>query len=535
MTEPAKRDLKAGIALDELPDGAVLPGQVDGEDALIVNSGGRLHAMGASCSHYHGNLADGLLTGTLLRCPLHHARFDVTTGEAVCAPALDALPCWRVERAGTKAFVRERIVATPARPAAGKAPLRDVVIVGGGAAALAAADMLRRRGYDGALTMLSADADPPVDRPNLSKDFLAGSAQDDWMPLRPPEWYAEQRIELRQGARVAALDPAQHRVRLEGGAELPYGALLLATGAEPVQLLVPGATPGQVRTLRTFADSRAIVARLDGAKSALVIGSSFIGLEVAASLRTRGLEVHVVSPEPVPMHRVLGPELGRFVQGLHESHGVRFHLENTVKGLDGRHATLADGTRLDADLVVAGVGVRPNVALAEAAGLAVDRGVVVDEHLQTSVPGIWAAGDIARWPDPHTGERIRVEHWVVAERQGQVAALNMLGQRRRFDEVPFFWSQHYDVAIQYAGHAERWDALEIDGVPAARDCTVRYVAGGRTLATVTIGRDLESLRAEHALEATYAGRADVDEELDDALSMTFPASDPLAVDRPGQG
>jgi NADPH-dependent 2,4-dienoyl-CoA reductase/sulfur reductase-like enzyme len=289
-----------------------------------------------------------------------------------------------------------------------------------------------------------------------------------------------------------------------------------------------------VLTLRSFADSRAIVARLADAKSALVIGSSFIGLEVAASLRARGLEVHVVSPEPVPMHRVLGPELGRFVQGLHEKHGVHFHLETTVKGLDGRHATLADGTRLDADLVVAGVGVRPNVALAEQAGLAVDRGIVVDEHLETSVPGIWAAGDIARWPDAHTGERVRVEHWVVAERQGQVAALNMMGVRRRYEDVPFFWSQHYDVALEYSGHAEGWDTIEIDGKPEARDCTVRYLSRGRTLATVTIGRDLENLRAEHALEATYAGRADVDDELDDALSMTFPASDPLAVDRPGQ-
>jgi NADPH-dependent 2,4-dienoyl-CoA reductase/sulfur reductase-like enzyme/nitrite reductase/ring-hydroxylating ferredoxin subunit len=534
MTEPAKRDLKGGIALDELPDGAMVPGQVDGEDAILLNAGGALHAMGAACSHYHGNLAEGLLTGTTLRCPLHHARFDVATGEALCAPALDALPCWRVERSGGRAFVRERIVAAPARRAAAKDAPRDIVIVGGGAAALAAAEMLRRRGYAGALAMLSADADTPVDRPNLSKDFLAGNAQDDWMPLRPQAWFAEQRIDLRLRTRVTAIDVAQRGLQLEGGGTLPYGALLLATGAEPVQLLVPGAAPGQVLTLRSFADSRAIVARVADAKSALVIGSSFIGLEVAASLRARGLEVHVVAPEPVPMQRVLGPELGRFVQALHVAQGVRFHLETTVKGLDGRHVTLADGTKFDADLVVAGVGVRPNVALAEQAGLAVDRGVVVDEHLQTSAPSIWAAGDIARWPDPHTGERIRVEHWVVAQRQGQVAALNMLGIRHRYDEVPFFWSQHYDVALQYTGHAERWDAIEIDGSLDARDCTVRYRAGGRVLATVTVGRDLENLHAEHALEASYAGRADVDDELDDALSMTFPASDPLAVDRPGQ-
>jgi NADPH-dependent 2,4-dienoyl-CoA reductase/sulfur reductase-like enzyme/nitrite reductase/ring-hydroxylating ferredoxin subunit len=531
MTKAAKRDLKAGIAVEELPDGAIVSGTVDG-DAILLCSGGRLHALGGQCTHYHADLAQGLLTGAVLRCPLHHARFNVATGEALCAPALDPLPCWRVERVGDRAFVRERIVTPPARRARDDA-LRDVVIVGGGAAALAAAEMLRRHGYDGALTMLSADTEAPVDRPNLSKDFLAGNAPDDWMPLRGADWYAGQRIDLRLGARVASIDVAHRRLKLEDGSTMPYGALLLATGAEPVKLLVPGAAPGQVLTLRSFDDSRAIVARLGGAKSALVIGSSFIGLEVAASLRTRGLEVHVVAPEPVPMQRVLGPELGRFVQELHAGKGVLFHLETTVKNLDGRHVTLADGTRFDADVVVAGVGVRPNVALAEQAGLTVDRGVLVDEHLRTSSPGIYAAGDIARWPDPHTGERIRVEHWVVAERQGQVAALNMLGIARRFDDVPFFWSQHYDVQIQYAGHTEGWDAIEIDGSPKARDCAVRYLTGGRVFAIATIGRDIESLRAEKSLEDAYAGRADIDTELDDGLGMTFPASDPVAVDPPG--
>ncbi len=211
-----------------------------------------------------------------------------------------------------------------------------------------------------------------------------------------------------------------------------------------------------------------------------------------------------------------------------------FHLGTTVQRLDGPRVTLADGTAFDADVVVAGVGVRPSLALAQQAGLEIDRGVLVDETLQTSVPGIYAAGDIARWPDPHTGERIRVEHWVVAQRQGQVAALNMLGQRQRFDDLPFFWSQHYDVAIQYVGHAEHWDTVQIDGSLAARDCALRYLAGGRLLALVTIGRDAENLRGELALEQSDAGRADIEHELDDALAMTFPASDPVAVDPQGR-
>jgi NADPH-dependent 2,4-dienoyl-CoA reductase/sulfur reductase-like enzyme len=352
--------------------------------------------------------------------------------------------------------------------------------------------------------MLSADIDPPCDRPNLSKDFLAGTAQDDWMPLRPDDWYTERRIELLLNTRVEAIDVAARQVRIAGAAARSFGALLLATGADPVQLAVPGAAPGQVLSLRSFADSRTIAAKAASARSALVIGASFIGLEVAASLRARGIEVHVVAPDAVPMQRVLGPALGEFVRDLHLSQGVVFHLGTSVTRLDGRRASLADGSVVEADLIVAGVGVRPSLSLAEQAGLAVDRGVSVDAYLQTSVPGIFAAGDIARWPDPHSGERIRVEHWVLAQRQGQVAALNMLGRHRPFDITPFFWSQHYDVAIQYVGHAERWDSIEVEGSLAARDCTLRYRLGDRVLAVVTVGRDMASLRAERELETQLA-------------------------------
>jgi len=498
-------DLKAGIPLERIADGAMLAGQIDGEDALLLRQGDAVYAIGGQCTHYHAALADGLLDGHVLHCPMHHAQFDIRSGAALCAPALDDLPCWRVEQRDGQVFARERIVAAPrSRREASPGGLDDVVIVGGGAAGLAAADTLRREGYEGRLAILSADTDSPCDRPNLSKDFLAGTAEADWMPLRPGDWYAERRIELLLDTRVDAIDVAARRLRLAGGATRPFGALLLATGAEPVQLDVPGAAPGQVRSLRSFADSRAIAAQAGSARSALVIGSSFIGLEVAASLRARGLEVHVVAPDAVPMRRILGPELGAFVRDLHASHGVVFHLGTTVARVDGSQVRLADGTRVEADLIVAGVGVRPALALAEQAGLAVDRGVSVDAWLQTSAPGIFAAGDIARWPDPHSGERIRVEHWALAQRQGQVAALNMLGRHRAFDISPFFWSQHYDVTIQYVGHAERWDAIEIDGSIAARDCSVRYRLGSRVLAVATIGRDLASLRAERELEGAVA-------------------------------
>jgi NADPH-dependent 2,4-dienoyl-CoA reductase/sulfur reductase-like enzyme len=360
--------------------------------------------------------------------------------------------------------------------------------------------MLRREGYDGSIVILSRESARPVDRPNLSKDNLAGSAPEDWAYLEPSEFYAKNSIDLRLDTEVLRFDPAAREVTIAGSEKILYDRLLLATGAEPVRLTIAGAGLPHVHTLRSLADCRAII---DGAKStrrALVIGASFISMEVAASLRARDIEVHVVAPEQRPMERVLGPQLGDFVRRLHEEHGVNFHLGETVAAIDGHAATLKGGGKIEADLIIAGVGVRPRLALAEQAGLKIDRGVVVDRTLETSAPGVFAAGDIARWPDPHSGENIRVEHWVVAQRQGQAAARNMLGMNEPFNAVPFFWSQHYDVPINYVGHAEQWDEIAIDGDIGAKDCLLRYKKGGRVLAIASIFRDADNLRAELAME-----------------------------------
>lgn len=491
-------DLALGVATDELRDGAMLGGHVGDEAVLLARRGDKFFAIGATCSHYNGPLAEGVMVGDTVRCPWHHACFSLSTGEALRAPALSPVACWSVEQRDGKVFVGDKKEPAPSNRRAASAT-EKFVIVGGGAAGFAAAQMLRREGFDGSITMLSNDAAPPVDRPNLSKDYLAGTAPEDWVPLRPDDFYAEQRIDLRLETDVCAIDVGSRAVTVQGGGKVSYDRLLIATGAEPIRLSLPGMELSHVHTLRSLADSRAIIERAKAARRAVVLGASFIGLEVAASLRARGLEVHVVAPDKRPMERILGPQMGDFVRKLHEEHGVIFHLEDTPVQIDDRRVTLKSGGTIDAELVVAGVGVRPRTALAEQAGLAIDRGVVVDAYLETSVPGIFAAGDIARWPDPHSGESIRVEHWVVAERQGQVAARNMLGAREKFDAVPFFWSQHYDVPINYVGHAQAWDELTTDG-NIGRDCLLRYLRNGRVLAVASIYRDIESLTAEVAME-----------------------------------
>jgi NADPH-dependent 2,4-dienoyl-CoA reductase/sulfur reductase-like enzyme len=450
--------------------------------------------MGATCTHYGGPLAEGIVEGGTIRCPWHHARFDLRTGAAT-RPGRDAIPCYRVEEQAGRLRVGPRI--PPAQPRTSAGP-ESALIVGGGAAGNACAEELRRQGYGGPITMLAAEGALPVDRPNLSKDYLAGTAPEDWIPLRSREYYAERRIDVRGDVEVAGLAPERREIRLSTGESLRYGALLLATGAEAIRLGIPGAE--RALLLRTFADSKAILARAHAGSRAVVIGASFIGLEVAASLRARNVEVAVVAPESLPLERVLGPELGAFIRALHEEHGVRFHLGGKPVRIEPGSVALDDGSALPADLVVMGVGVRPRLGLAEKAGLRVDKGVLVDATLRTSAEGIWAAGDIARFPDPRSGRPIRVEHWVVAERQGQHVARAMLGARDPYRAVPFFWSQHYDVPINYVGHAEGWDSISVSGSVVERNCLVAYRQAGRVQAVASVYRDRESLLIEAAME-----------------------------------
>ena len=487
-------DLGAGIEASQLREGEPLLGHAAGEGIVLVRAGGEVCAVGATCTHYGGPLAEGIVERGTIRCPWHHARFDLRTG-APERPGRDPIPCYRIEQQGGRLRVGARIPPAQARASAGP---ESAVIVGGGAAGNACAEELRRQGFAAAITMLAGEGTLPVDRANLSKDFLAGTAPEDWIPLRGGDWYAERAIDVRSGVEAVALDVSKREVRLSTGESLRYGALLLATGAEPIRLGIPGAE--RALLLRTFADSKSIVARAEPGRRAVIIGASFIGLEAAASLRARNVEVAVVAPESRPLERVLGAELGDFVRALHEEHGVRFHLGRTPARIDDASVALDDGSALPADLVVMGVGVRPRLNLAQQAGLRLEKGVVVDAALRTSADGVWAAGDIARFPDARTGRQIRVEHWVVAERQGQHVARAMLGSPDPYRAVPFFWSQHYDVPINYVGHAESWDSLTIAGSITERNCLVAYRQAGRVQAVASIYRDRESLRIEAAME-----------------------------------
>lgn len=510
-TRPEGPDLTQGVPASDIIEGGMLAGRVGGESVLVARFEGALYAIGAECTHYHGPLAEGLIADGAVRCPWHHACFSLKTGEAVGAPAFDPVACYKVEEREGKAFVRERLntTATTPTPSMAKGALNGavttVVIVGGGAGGFAAAEMLRRKGYGGALVMLSADADAPYDRPNCSKDFLSGDAPAEWMPLRDDAFYKDHAIDLRLNTEVLSVDPKGRTVSVKGGDTVGYDVLILATGGEPQRPAIPGFEDDAVHLLRSLKDAEALASAARKAKVVAVVGASFIGLEAAAALRKLGLEVHVVAPEPVPFGKVLGEDVGLWVKALHEKKGVIFHLGRSVQSYAEGALHLDAGVSIKADLVVVGVGVKPRVRLAEAAGLKVDNGVLVDDRLRAA-EGIYAVGDIARYPDPMSGELIRVEHWVHAERQGQHVARLIMGEDAPFSDVPFFWSAHYESALHYDGHAEDFDPPKVEGSIEDYDALVRYEKSGALVAVVTLNRDLASLEAEAAFERRSALR-----------------------------
>jgi NADPH-dependent 2,4-dienoyl-CoA reductase/sulfur reductase-like enzyme/nitrite reductase/ring-hydroxylating ferredoxin subunit len=494
---PVGPDFSQGVYASTIPDEGVFAGHVKGEAIIVARTGAGIVALGGACTHYSAPLHEGLRVGDTINCPWHHACFDLRTGRAVKAPALSPVARWKVDEEGGKVFVREALHDDAPQASALMAD-KHFVIVGGGASGFAAAQRLREHGFAGELTMISSDADAPYDRPNVSKDYLAGTAEPEWMPLKNDAFYRDLKITLKLGTVVRSVDSSSRSLALESGEALSYDKLLLATGAEPIRPSSPGFDHPHVHTLRSMKDAERVIADVSADDVVAVIGSSFIGLEAAASLRHRGAKVHVIGPELIPLRSKFGPSIGTMIKALHEANGVVFHLGRRAEGYVDGAVQLDDGTSVRATRVVLGIGVKPRLALAEAAGVRIDRGVVVDTSMRSSDPNIFAAGDIARYPGAH-GEPARVEHWVLAERHGQVAAAGMLDIDDPFEEPPFFWSVHYDTTIRYVGHAEDWDAIREEGSVADKDAEVRYEKDGRVIAVATINRDMDSLKAAELL------------------------------------
>jgi len=487
--------------VDELADGQMKQVKAGETELLLVRLEGQFYALGARCTHYGAPLATGALHGERIICPWHHACFHARTGTHLEPPGLDHLPCFPVRIEGDQVLVElpERVEGrqVPALVRRDPQDARTCVVVGAGCAGAYAVESIRAQGFKGRLVWVAGGEFPPIDRPNLSKEYLAGEAPEEWMPLRDPSFYEAADIEVVQGRLVSALDAAARTITLADGEVLHYDGAVVAPGARPRRLEVPGAELEGVFTLRTIEDSRAIRAAAQQAQRAVVVGASFIGMEVAQSLRHPGLEVTVVAPEAVPFERTLGVEVGRVLQALHEEKGVAFRLGHTVEAFEGKdrvqQVVLDDGSRLAADLIVVGVGVQPATDFVQGVQKAPDGSILVDAYLQ-AVDGLFVAGDAARFPDWRTGTPIRIEHWRLAAQHGRLAGANAAGARRRYQGVPFFWTRQFGMSLQYLGYVHTWDEVVLDGDPSARKFLAFYLRNGQVWAIAGLGRGAEMAR-----------------------------------------
>lgn len=474
------------------------------ESALLTRVNGRVTACGSTCPHYGGPLGDGVIEDGRVVCPYHNATFTLQDGRLDRTPALDDLPTYEVKEEDGSVFIGEKREPEIGMPS--QREDRSIVIVGAGAAGAACAEELRRIGFGGTITMLTADSEAPYDRPMLSKGLLSGDAPAKYLPLRPNSFYKRLGITVLTGSRVARVDAAERSVTTNDDTRHAGDMLLLATGGVPKRLQIPGAHAEGVFTLRTHADATAIMEAAEDASSVAIVGGSFIGMECAAQLRSRGLDVTVLEAAGEPLSIALGPEIGGWMRALHEQEGVRFRLRAAVKEIaarDGRAhgVVLQDDERVEADLVIMGVGVEPRVDYLAQSGL-VDgdgrNGVRVDERLMTSAPGVYAAGDIAVYPA--WDEEYRVEHWVHAQAQGRHVAHAMLGSNEPFRRVPFFWTRQFGTAVKYAGFPGSWDHIQYDGVPGDGEFIAGFFSGTRLLAVAGSGKARKFTRLARMLE-----------------------------------
>lgn len=484
--------------LSEIKDGEMKEVTVGTTPVVLARVEGTCYALAAHCTHYGAPLAEGYLSGDRIVCPWHHACFNARNGDLEEPPALDSLATYPVRLDGDNVFVdlpadaEDRRIPEMVHPDA-NADDRTFAIVGGGAAGYAAAQTLREDGFAGRIVMITPEDRNPYDRPNLSKDYLQGSAEPEWMPLRADDFYAKHGIEVLPG-RVKSLKAGKKELQLESGENIEFDRLLIATGGVPRTLDMPGSDLENIFVLRSFDSADTIIAAAEKAQKVAVIGSSFIGMEVASSLTKRGKSATVIAPDKVPFLKTLGPEIGELFQKVHEENGVTFSLGSHVKGFEGdgsvRKVLLETGEGIETDLVIVGVGVRPATEFLAGFELHKDGGVISDQYLSIG-DDMFAAGDIVHVPDAHTGEMLRIEHWRTALQQGRVAAHNMAGKATPFTAVPFFWTTQFDVTLNYVGHAAGWDEITYEGDLNSKDFLAFYLKAGRIVAVAGMNRDRE--------------------------------------------
>lgn len=504
-------------SVDALNDGEMRQVRVGETDVLLARVDGHYHAVYGHCTHYGAPLAEGALSGGVVVCPWHHACFHLPTGDQVEPPGLDSLPRFDVREEGGRVIVRVPEDAPPMRtPEMTRRDPDDdrtFVVLGAGSAGAYAVEALRMAGYGGRLVMITQEAHPPYDRPNCSKAYLAGEAEEAWMFLRAPDFYEERDIELMTERTVTEVDATAQTLSFADGATMRYDALLLCTGGRPRALDVPGSDLDGIHTLRSYDDSRMLREKAQKAERAVVVGASFIGMEVAQSFRTLGTPVTVVAPEAIPFERILGERIGRAIQKLHEEHDVAFHLGRTVRSFEGdgtiQRVVLDDGTALDAELVVVGIGVTPVTDFIEGVEKADDGAILVDEYLNAA-DGLYAAGDIARFPDWRTEAPVRIEHWRLAGQHGRLAGRNMAGEHRPYRSVPFFWTRHFGTSFQYIGHATTWDEIVYDGDPENHSFIAYFVEEEGVQAVAGAGRGQELAAIQHLMRQ---GRMPTPDEL----------------------
>jgi len=495
--------MQQAAKFDDLPEDRGTRVSIADTPVLLVRQGDKVHAFSADCPHAGAPLEQGAICNGRIVCPWHKGTFAIADGSLIEPPALAGLQRYPVAIENGNVLVSPEAQTEPAHTAT--ADTRTMAVIGAGAAGAAACATLREAGFDGRLVLIGPEHGMPYDRTVLSKFVLAGDMPPEQIPsLLPDDFLSTQRIE-RVEANVVKLDTGAKQIDLSNNLTLHYDAALICTGGIPKPMDVPGSNLRGIFLLRSRDDAAMILAALEGARKALIVGASFIGLEVASSLRKRGLEVTVAAPGRVPLASQFGDELGQMFQRLHEKNGVVFRMQSKVAAFLGddivSEAELESGEKLPVDVVIIGTGVRPATDFLHGVQLADDGGIPVDSSMRAA-PGLYAAGDIAQFPLPRSNKTLRIEHWRVAQQHARVAALNMAGGDEHYTGVPYFWTYHFGKSVEYLGHASEHDEVVIDGDLDAQAFIAYLMKDGQVAAAVACDREAPAARLAEAMRST---------------------------------